>query len=315
MIMLDQLIKDYQTVMEPISYHEAFDDENYLYQLKWDGVRMLTFVHDGQVRLINKHAHDRTGQYGELQELPGLLDAQTAILDGEVVVLKEGKPSFPAVMRRDGSRDLKTIDYLQKLLPVHYMVFDLLHLNGQDLRQESLMMRKSRLAQIMVKPSFLHLVEDFSEGRALFQAVDQMNMEGIVAKHKESHYLPGKQHQQWLKIKCRRSQYCLVGGFTLRGQVVNALLLGVYREGDFSYAGKAASGLSHAQQNILSHQLPDLARTASPFVNLLGIDPNYHFIKPEIGVRIEYLEWSEDLKLRSPVIKEFMKLKPEDCRV
>lgn len=315
MIMMSQLIKDYQTVMEPVTFPKAFDDENYIYQVKWDGVRMIAVVHESRVRLINKHGHERTNQYGELQELPAMLDAKTAVLDGELVVLKEGKPSFPSIMRRDSSRDAKSLSYLRELLPVHYMVFDLLHLNGQDLRQENLLARKSRLEKILFSQGFLHLVEDFDSGRALFKAVDEFNMEGIVAKAKESLYLPGKKHRQWLKIKCLRSQNCLVGGYTLRGNVVNALLLGVYKDGGLSYVGKAGSGLSHGQQQILSEQLPGLEISCSPFINLDKLKTDCFFIKPEIGVRVEYLEWSEDMKLRSPTIKEFIRLKLQDCQV
>lgn len=301
--------------MEPVSFPEAFDDENYIYQVKWDGVRMLAIVHAGRIRLINKHAHERTQQYGELEELPALLDAKTAVLDGELVVLKEGKPSFPAVMRRDSCRDTKNLSYLRELLPVHYMVFDILHLNGRDLRQESLLVRKAQLEKVLTSQGFLHLVEDFSSGRALFKAVDEHNMEGVVAKTKESLYLPGKQHRQWLKIKCRRSQNCLVGGYTMRGKVVNALLLGVYKDDSLICVGKAGSGLSHWQQELLSQQLPSLTITGSPFINLNGLKSNYFFVKPEIGVRVEYLEWSEDMKLRSPAIKEFIKPKLHDCQV
>lgn len=315
MIMIQQLVNEYKTVMEPILHPDAFDDDDYIYQLKWDGVRMLAFFENEEVFLINKHAHERTQQYIELQDLPGFLQAKSAVLDGEIVVLKEGKPSFPAVMRRDGSRESKTIQYMKNLLPVQYMVFDLLYLNGRDLRNEPLTQRKYLLEQILTVSDFLHVVEDFNGGKALFEAVDNMGMEGIVAKHKTGLYLPGKQHRDWYKIKCRRTQYCLIGGFTLRGRVVNSLLVGVYREGEFSFAGKVSSGLNHSQMEILTAQLPDLETKISPFTNLKSAKPDYHFIKPQIGARVEYLEWSEDMKLRSPVIKDFLQLHPEDCNV
>ncbi|MEN6461790.1 MAG: DNA ligase, partial [Syntrophomonas sp.] len=100
--------------MEPIPYPEPFDNEDYIYQVKWDGVRILAFINQNEVQLLNKHNHVRTVQYPELSVLSQQIKGQRAILDGEVVVLKNGKPSFPSVMRRDLSANSPTIKYMQK---------------------------------------------------------------------------------------------------------------------------------------------------------------------------------------------------------
>jgi bifunctional non-homologous end joining protein LigD len=303
------------TVMEPIPYPEAFDHPDYLYQVKWDGVRIMAHVQGGNVQLINKHMNERTEQYLELQALPRLLNVNNAVLDGEVVVIKESKASFPDVMRRDRCSDYKNIKYLQQKFPVDYMVFDLLWLNGKNLMHEPLSIRKSYLQEVLHEKDFIHLLEDFYEGKTLFEAVKSMHMEGVVAKKKDGSYIEGKKHQDWLKIKCRQLQNCLLGGYTLRGKIVNSLLLGVYDENDFLYVGKAASGLTTSQQEVLAQELPKLQINYSPFGNLPGKRGNFHFLKPELGVKVEFQEWTEDLKLRTPVIKAFADIEAGECRI
>ncbi|MDD4627426.1 MAG: non-homologous end-joining DNA ligase [Syntrophomonas sp.] len=299
--------------MDPINCEQAFDSDDFLYQVKWDGVRMLVAVAGEQVSLLNKRGNLRTGQYPELQNLPNLIRASTAVLDGEIVVLREGKPSFPAVMQRDNCRNPMKIQHLSKTLAISYMVFDLLYLNGRDLRSASLLDRLSQLAEIFDNQGCLYLVESFSQGTTLFDSVQRAGLEGIVAKRKNSYYRPGKQHDDWFKIKCLRSQACLVGGYTLRGKQVNALLLGVMRDGSLSFAGKAGNGLDTEQLQILSETLPRLEVKDSPFLE--PTPAGSHYITPQLAVQVEYLEWTDSLHLRFPVIKSFMKNAGADCSV
>ena len=305
------LLPDLNKVMEPVLCPEAFDSEEFLFQVKWDGIRILAVV-DNKTRLINKHMRDKTAQYPELQNLGGSLPVSSAVLDGEVVVLKDGQPSFPSIMRRDKA-NIQNVPYLKALLPVDYMVFDLLYLDGQDLRSKPIEHRLELLQPLITNQANLHPVEDFLAGKSLFAAVLNMGMEGIVAKKKGSRYSPGKSHQDWLKVKCRRTQTCLLGGYTLRGKLVNSLLLGVFRDGSLFYVGRAGSGLTAAQQEILSQQLPELKINDSPFANLPSGRKGYHYVRPHIGVLIEYLEWTEDLNLRNPVIKGFIAIDPAEC--
>ena len=305
------LLPDLNKAMEPVLCPEAFDSEEFLFQVKWDGIRILAVI-DNKTRLINKHMRDKTAQYPELQNLGGSLPVSSAVLDGEVVVLKDGQPSFPSIIRRDKA-NIQNVHYLKALLPVDYMVFDLLYLDGQDLRSKPIEHRLELLQPLITNQANLHPVEDFLAGKSLFAAVLNMGMEGIVAKKKGSRYSPGKSHQDWLKVKCRRTQTCLLGGYTLRGKLVNSLLLGVFRDGSLFYVGRAGSGLTTAQQEILSKQLPPLKINDSPFVNPPSGRKGYHYVRPHIGVLIEYLEWTEDLNLRNPVIKGFIDIDSAEC--
>ena len=254
--------------MEPIIHPDPFDDSAYLIRLSGMGVRILAIIDGQKVSLLNKHLRDRTRQYFELQCLPNYMTANSAILDGELVALREGKPSFPTIMRRDRCSKPQEIERLHKAIPIEYMVFDLLYFNGQDLRNKPLAIRQAELLESFTAGPGFNLVENFPSGTELFGAVNSMGLEGIVAKKKDSQYIQGKKHRQWLKIKCYRSQNCLIGGYTLRGKRVNSLLLGVFREKEFLFAGKAASGLTSAQQDLLSQEFPRLTITHSPFSNL-----------------------------------------------
>lgn len=292
--------------MEPVSCDQVFDRDDYLYQVKWDGVRMLAYIEAGRVTLINKRHHDRTLQYPELQELPAHIKAHHAILDGEIVVLKEGKPSFTSVMSRDNLRDAMRIEQVRKSLPINYMVFDLLLLNGDDLTHQTLEYRQELLDKTIRAGNWLHLVEDFDQGTVLFDTICQMGMEGIVAKQRRGHYVAGKRHHDWFKIKYRRRGVCRVGGYTLRGAVVNSLLLGWQQENGLLYVGRAGSGLNRRQEEILAKYLPARKTEASPFVNLTRRPAGYYFTEPDIKVEVEFAEWTDDLHLRAPVIKNFI---------
>lgn len=299
--------------MDPIIREDAFDSEDFLYQVKWDGVRILAAISGESVYLRNKRGNQRTEQYPELQSLTGILGVKNAVLDGEIVVLREGKPSFPGVMQRDRCSTASSIAHVSKTLPISYMVFDLLYLNGRDLRKESLVERTSKMDELFDNQEYLHQVESLSEGKTLFEAVRSAGLEGIVAKRKTSLYSPGKNHSDWYKIKCLRTQNCLVGGYTLRGNQVNALLLGVVREGKLTFAGKAANGLSSEHLKMLSEELPRLEVVTSPFAE--RPQRNHHYIEPRLAVLVEFLEWTESLHLRFPVIKAFITATYIDCNV
>lgn len=311
--MIKNFLEKFQYPMEPLACPDIPLGKEYLYQVKWDGIRIITVIDKNKVRLFNKHLRERTNQYPELHDLPQRINAQSAVLDGEIVVLRDGKPNFPDVMRRANFVVNELSGSMQISYPIEYMLFDLFYLNGQNLMNLPLTERQIHLGNIVAEKDYLHLVENFSDGPALFKAVQSMDMEGVVAKKKGSPYIQGKKHQLWLKIKCLRRQDCLMGGYTLRGKQVNSLLLGAYRDGALFYIGKAANGLDGGSQEILSGQLPFLEISESPFVNISGKPPEMHFVKPELGVQVEFLEWTDDLKMRSPVIKNFALNKPETC--
>ena len=290
--------------MEPIIREQVFDSEDFIYQLKWDGVRMLVYSGKSRVELINKRLNNRTSQYPELKVLSSLLNGRQVVLDGEIVAFKDSRVSFPAVMRRDNARSERSIAMLLKEVPVSYIVFDLLWDEDKDLRTLPLMERKQRLQELLTPQEGIHIIEDFPSGSALFTAVQRANLEGIVAKRKTSLYLAGKKHRDWFKIKYRRRQTCVIGGYTLRNNIANSLLLGMYEEESLHYIGRASSGLSENDWKELHSLLSSLHSDKAPFVALPSkIARESYFVKPDLVVDVEFAEWTENMHLRSPVIK------------
>lgn len=298
--------------MIPVLVKEIIERPDYVYQVKWDGVRMLSYLSGGRVTLLNKHGRMRTDQYPEMQELTSLLKTPEAIVDGELVVLKNGKPSFPSILKRDLSSSRQD-NYLMKLYPVHYMVFDILYA-GRDLRTLPLLERQAVLDKTLTENSWVRIVENFSVGHSLFAAVKAQDMEGIVIKRRLSSYQGGKKHRDWLKVKYRRTQYCVVGGYTLNGTVVNALLLGIYRGHDLLYIGKAGTGLRQEDWTLLTRELPRISISHSPFVNKPPAR-GYYFVQPQLTVKVEFAEWTDTLTLRSPVITGFSNKPAGECRL
>lgn len=291
-------------VMEPVLAHDPQDQPGFIYQVKWDGVRILCHLVNNQVRLWNKRLNERTLQYPELQQAGCCLKTPSAIVDGEVVVLKNGKPSFPAVMSRDNCRTAASVNRHSKNLAIDYMIFDLLYLNGQPLTNVPLLERKQKLKSVFLPLEGIHLVEDFSQGSALFQATVNQQMEGIVAKLGNSCYVPGKHHRLWFKYKNRLRVTAVVGALLMEGKRVKSLLLGLYQKERLIYIGRASTGLNEDQKLSLSRELAAIKSDTSPFAERIN-SPNLIYLKPVLTVLVEFAEWSEELRLRSPVILGF----------
>lgn len=309
---MEEFLKEIQT-MDPVLRQEVFESSDFLYQVKWDGVRMLTAVSGKNVTLQNRKGNQRTVQYPELNTLPSLINSESAVLDGEIIVFQGGKPSISRVMQRDLAKSPLTISRLVKTNPIAYMVFDLLYCNGKDLRKEILTDRIARLQELFENRDYLFQVESFSEGKKLFEAIDHSGLEGIVAKRKNSLYLPGKNHRDWYKTKCLKTQNCLVAGYTMKGNAVNALLLAVMKEGELIYAGKAANGLSSEQLKIISKELPKLKTGKSIFHG--KVQQGHYYVEPHLAVLVEFLEWTDQLHLRFPVIKQFINADENDFNI
>jgi bifunctional non-homologous end joining protein LigD len=295
--------------MEPVVREAPFDSPKHLFQVKWDGVRVLAYAGDGGIRLINRRLNERTEQYPELvSALSGLPDG--TVIDGEVIALgKDGKPSFPQVMKRDLIRSKSKIQTAIAHLPVYYMAFDILRHAGKDITSEPLLQRQKILEQALEPGVTIQLVDSVpGEGIALFQAVEREGMEGIVAKEAESRYLPGRKSELWQKIKCWREETVWVCGWETDGPRIRSLLAGIFDDdGELRFAGNVSSGITQKQWSALSEYLegtnPPERECAFP---LTGRMPGVRWAKPEIKLRVRYLEWTEDLKLRNPSILAFL---------
>lgn len=304
--------------MEPMLWPYAFNDPGWAFQVKWDGVRMLTLWWEGGVHLVNRKGADRTPQYPEIAQLTSAFPAGT-LVDGELVVLAEGKPRFELVLKRDQRRQAAAIREGMKSYPVTYAIFDLLYWEGKDIRNWPLEERQAKLAEAWPSGNQqLHLVENFSHGVELFQAVGQLGWEGIVCKRLSSPYVPGKRGSYWRKVKHWRYLQCIVGGYTLHDGQPSALLLGLYEEEGLVYVGRAASGLTDADWKGLLTFLQAAERKESPFVTRPPIytgDREIRWVEPLLAVEVRFLEWTPDRKLRAPVLMGFLPAREVHCQL
>ena len=182
---------------------KAFDDENYVFEPKWDGLRAILFFRAKKLELQNRNLRDATGSYPELQKVKDNIRAKTAVIDGEVVVLGEnGAPNFGRLQARFGVDDPKRVSVLAKTTPVTYVAFDLLHIDGQDVISRPLVERKTRLKSIVEEGPYLLYGEHVeAEGSRFFKEATKRGFEGAIGKESQSQYVLGLRTDYWIKIK------------------------------------------------------------------------------------------------------------------
>jgi DNA polymerase LigD, ligase domain len=279
------------------------DGPEWLFEVKWDGMRLLADVVDGQVRLTSRSERDVTANFPELAELAAL--APDVLLDGEAVLLEEGIPSFAALADRiHGPVDLRSA----QARPVTYMVFDVLRLYGVPLLDRPLHERRATLERLdLAATPTLSLSPAYTDGRALLEATRQRGMEGVVAKRRDGVYRPGRRSPGWMKVAHRHTQVCLVGGWRPEKSSstrIGALLLGVPDGDGLRYAGKVGSGLAGTTaQRVLHERL--VGTDAAPFAERVprpdGVGARW--CEPLTVVEVGHLGWTDGGRLRQPVFR------------
>ncbi|MCR4398243.1 MAG: non-homologous end-joining DNA ligase [Firmicutes bacterium] len=266
---------------------EPFDSPDYYFEPKWDGYRAVAFLGDATV-LQSRRLKDITPEFPSLGRLHAALRHRSATLDGEVVVIRRGKPSFQALQRGGGR-------------PV-YVAFDLLSVNGRGLLDVPLGERKSMLDAALHDTGEVALSPYFrGRGRALFREMAGRGLEGIVAKRVDSPYLPGRRTSYWLKIKVRRVADCVIGAVSRGvGHFVGSLALGLYSAEELVYVGRAGTGLNERERVALWESLT--RADGPPFHFPSGRIPTELrgavWVVPDTVCEISFAEVTDDLALR-----------------
>lgn len=291
------------------SDEKAFDNPDWLFEIKWDGYRAIAFIEDGKVRLVSRNQNDLTAQFSELQDLPKFLKAKTAILDGEIVALDEsGRSSFSLIQQRTGIRKGGRRVAGRPDLPTLYYAFDLIYLDGYDLHRVTLEERKRALAGIISSSGTLRYSDHFDNGLDLFAAAKQQGLEGILAKVRSSLY-EERRSREWLKIKITRTVDCVIGGYTDpegAREYFGSLVLGLYdKKGRLIHVGQAGTGFDQKTLKEIWQMLSKLETKRSPFYGDVDAK-NVHWIRPERVAEIKFSEWTHETaeggqKLRAPV--------------
>ncbi|HEV7220090.1 MAG TPA: non-homologous end-joining DNA ligase [Terriglobales bacterium] len=309
--------------MLAIAAENPFDDPAWIFEIKWDGYRAISFIENGRVRLVSRNQNDLSGRFPELQELPKFIHAKSAILDGEVVALDEkGRPSFSLMQQRTGIKAGGRRTAVRADVPVIYYVFDLIYLDGYDLRRVSLEDRKRKLKEIMTGSDILRYSDHYpSRGLALFQAAKEQGLEGILAKRSGSCY-EERRSREWLKIKVTQTVDCVIGGYTDpegSRQHFGSMVLGLYNKtGELIPVGQVGTGFDQATLRATFQVLKDLETNRSPFLGKVDAR-KVHWVKPERVAEVKFSEWTHEtseggLKLRAPVFLGLREDKePREC--
>jgi bifunctional non-homologous end joining protein LigD len=287
---------------------EPFDDDDWVFEVKWDGHRCLANLGSGGTRLVSRTGKDATSAFPELAELHRQLAARNALVDGEVAAMDEqGRPSFERMQDRFHRSPAELARDAGRLPPIQFLAFDLLFLDGLPLLDEPLERRQELLAEVLIPSKLVTISQPVrGDGVTFFEQVKAVGLEGIVAKRAASTYQPGRRSPDWRKIKTVRRQECVVVGWTAgqgnRSDTLGALLLAVWEGDGLRFAGQVGTGFTSA---FLSRLLPELRELEIPKPAIDGIPRarGSHWVRPELVCEVEFLRWTRDGKLRAPSFK------------
>jgi len=292
--------------MLPAVVDEPFDSPDHIYEVKWGGVRAIAVIEQGEVRLHGRNLRDLTPLHPELTSLAGCIDAEHAVLDGEIIAWgAESLPAFELLRERLLQPDAEVRP--SRRSPVAYQAFDLLRLNRTWLLGRPLFERRNLLHE-RLRPSRYVQAADFvrTEGIAFFEAASSYRLEGIIAKDKHSHYLPGQRSIDWQEIRCAQSDDFVIGGYTFGGglrrkDLISSILLGVYEHGQLQFVGEVSIGCTDREARQLLDMLTPLHTERCPFADGPIVQRFLYWCRPELACHVRFSQWAPDGQLRFPV--------------
>ncbi|WP_199431463.1 non-homologous end-joining DNA ligase [Qaidamihabitans albus] len=281
-------------------------DDDWAYEFKWDGVRALARVEGGRATLFSRKGNDITGTYPELRGLGEQLGMTQAWLDGEIVALREGRPSFKALQTRMHAGDQRARQ-LAKHQPVTYLIFDLLHLDGRSCLSLPYHRRRELLEALELSGRHWQLSPCFpGEGAAVVEAAAEQELEGVIAKRAAAPYSPGRRTTDWLKITDLHTLDAVIGGWRpgegKRSDTFGSLMLGLPAEGGLRYIGQVGTGFTEDMLRTLLGKLRKLERKTSPFVTEVPRDRarGARWVSPKLVGEVVFKDWTADGRLRAP---------------
>ncbi len=296
-----------------------FSHPDWLFEIKYDGIRVVARRHDDAVTLLGRKGDDITRRYPEIAHALSKTAPRRFLIDGEIVAMDEaGRPSFQRLQRRMHLTDRFDIERTTRTVPVHGIFFDCLEAGEQDLRTLPLTQRKECLAFFLPRRGVVEYCEHVVErGEAFHRAAWENHLEGIIGKRADSRYVAGRT-RDWLKFKCRQHREFVIGGYTRPGgsrSFFGALHLGLYRDGELVYVSKVGTGFDRNTLRAVHERLLPLAREDSPFAAGAPASAGHRWAEPRLVCEVEFTDWTADGGIRHP---SFMGLRddkaPEECR-
>jgi DNA ligase D-like protein (predicted ligase)/DNA ligase D-like protein (predicted polymerase)/DNA ligase D-like protein (predicted 3'-phosphoesterase) len=289
------------------------DSQDYFYEVKWDGLRAMISLDEGVIRIRGRKGMDLTKQFPELLIPDQAFRATSGLFDGEIVCLDAaGKPDFATVIHR---MQQKTEGAIERARTKHQAVcylFDCLYLDGRAIVNEPLARRREWLEDAIKKDPAYRVSQVVEEGPPLFEAVREMGLEGIMAKQRNSTYLPGKRSESWLKVKTQQTMECVIIGYTGgkgdREATFGALHLAQVMNNELQYVGKAGSGFDEHSLKAVSAELRKLTTIKRPVKQKPLDDALSIWVEPKLICEVQFASLTKDGILREPV---FLRLRPD----
>ena len=300
---------------------KPFDSKDWIFEFKYDGTRGLFYIKDGKLKIINRRMKEVSDRYPEFITIPQYINARECILDGEIIVEKNGRSDFYSLQKREQQTNKFKISILSKMLPAKYIVFDILYIDGKDLtlhpwydRRETLDGIFEKKENVIISPYIRKL------GKEMFKEALKKGFEGVMAKKIDSFYEMGKRSDKWLKIKRLETEDYIIIGYTKgegkREGSFGALLLGAYKNGKIVYISRVGTGFNDEEikemmdlfKKIKTKKYVDIPEE----IEKKGII----WVKPELVCEVRFMEKTPTHKLRAP---SFIRLRfdkpPEDCKL
>ena len=294
-----------------------FSDPNWVFEIKWDGVRAQARIENGALALRSRTGVDITRRYPELASLPEAFAARQAIVDGEIVALDaRGHSNFERLQERMHVR--VPSENLVTQIPVVYLAFDLLYCDGYDLREAPLLERKQLLQRLLhASERFRYSDHQLEQGKELYELAKETGLEGIVAKRVDSPYVSDRS-AHWVKLKVTKTLDAVVGGWTesrTSALPFGSLLLGLYQGKKLRFIGHVGSGFDTKKLEELSGKLKELATSACPFDVVPETNEKPSWVSPTLVARVKFSGWTQEHSLRHPVFLALREdARPADCQ-
>ncbi len=301
--------------MDPMTATEIekpFSNPEWLFEIKLDGIRVLALVEDRRAKLLSRNGKDITEKFPALVRELAAFPHDSFILDGEVVIYDaQGIPSFQGLMERFQRTNPREIAQWDQVAPVDFCVFDLLYLDGWDLRQAALSERRKLMESSGFRGAATRILDAFPEdGELVYEQAKAMGFEGVVAKRLDSKYRDGTRSQQWQKIKGYHSDDFIVAGYTggsgMRGSSFGSLVLGAMEDGKLVYQGNVGGGFSDKQLDEIRALLKDLETDVNPFgepIPSKESNEKITWVQPKVCVEVQYMTRTREGRLRFPIFK------------
>ena len=295
--------KGFKPMLADVSKGLPKQKDNYLYEIKWDGIRVIVYIQDGEIRIVSRSGRDITDKFPEFSDYK-FSRVQRAIFDAELVCLDEqGRPVFADIISR--MHRVGNISGAVKSKPVYMYMFDCLYIDGLKITGLSYERRRSLMKPLIKWGDLVRESKIFENGKEIYEAAKAMQLEGIMAKQKKGTYKPGDRSNAWQKIKFRQTIECSIIGYTKgkgdRSSLFGALHVAVQEKNVWKYYGKVGTGFDHKKMKMIFEQILALEEISKPIGDKIEEEKNTTWISPKLQCEIQYASLTNNDTLREPV--------------